>query len=229
MNKPNPALTRRIAAAAIVAAAYAALTLVLAPISYGPVQFRVSEALTVLPFFIPCTVWGLWAGCILANLYTGSVLDIVFGSLATLLAALLTARFGKKGNTVRTRLLACLMPVVFNAVIVGAVLTWGYGIQEFSDPIKSYGFNALTVGVGEIGVLYLIGYTLLRQLPKIKAFRDFAEKTNKRGTSFVSLYASAQPLAVSESILMIRNIFQKQNIISNIMNICNIKMTKLYY
>ena len=179
MNNPKPTLTRKLTAAAIVAAAYAALTIVLAPISYGAIQFRVSEALTVLPFFLPCTVWGLWIGCILANLYTGSVLDIVFGSLATLLAALLTARFGKKGNTVGNRLLGCLMPVLFNAVIVGAVLTWGYQIQSFPGPIASYAFNALTVGIGEAGVLYLIGYTLLRQLPKIRSFREFVEKVNQ--------------------------------------------------
>lgn len=179
MNNPKPNLTRKLTAAAIVAAAYAALTIVLAPISYGAIQFRVSEALTVLPFFLPCTVWGLWIGCILANLYTGSVLDIVFGSLATLLAALLTARFGRKGNTVRNRLLGCLMPVLFNAVIVGAVLTWGYQIQSFPGPIASYAFNALTVGIGEAGVLYLIGYTLLRQLPKIRSFREFVEKVNQ--------------------------------------------------
>ena len=178
MQKKSTVL--RIATAAVVAAAYAALTIALAPISYGALQFRVSEALTVLPFFMPCTIWGLWIGCILANLYTGSVVDIVFGSLATLLAALLTAAFGKKGNTVKNRLLGCLMPVVFNAVIVGAVLTWGYQIQEFSSPMASYGFNALTVGLGEAAVLYLIGYTLLRQLPKIKFFRDFFDRVNQK-------------------------------------------------
>ena len=93
MQKNNATL--RLAVSAVVAAAYAALTVALAPISYGAVQFRVSEALTVLPFLMPFTAWGLFAGCILANLYTGSVVDILFGSLATLLAALLTARFGK--------------------------------------------------------------------------------------------------------------------------------------
>ncbi len=177
MRKKNTTL--RIVTSAVIAAAYAALTVALAPISYGAVQFRVSEALTVLPFFMPCTAWGLWIGCLLANLYTGSILDILFGSLATLLAALLTARFGKKGNTVKSRLLGCLMPVLFNAVIVGAVLTWGYRIQEFSDPLASYGFNALTVGLGELGVLYLIGYTLLRQLPKFKFFREFVQRVNQ--------------------------------------------------
>ena len=178
MQKKSTVL--RIATAAVVAAAYAALTIALAPISYGALQFRVSEALTVLPFFMPCTIWGLWIGCILANLYTGTVADIVFGSLATLLAALCTAWFGKRGNTVKNRILGCLMPVVFNALVVGAVLTWGYQIQEFSDPLASFGFNALTVGLGEAGVLYLIGYTLLRQLPKIKLFREYVERVNRK-------------------------------------------------
>ena len=178
MQKKSTVL--RIATAAVVAAAYAALTIALAPISYGALQFRVSEALTVLPFFMPCTIWGLWIGCILANLYTGTVADIVFGSLATLLAALCTAWFGKRGNTVKNRILGCLMPVVFNALIVGAVLTWGYQIQEFSDPLASFGFNALTVGLGEAGVLYLIGYTLLLQLPKIKLFREYIERVNQK-------------------------------------------------
>ena len=179
MNNSNSALTRKLAASAVVAAAYAALTVVLAPISYGAVQFRVSEALTALPFFMPCTAWGLWIGCILANLYTGSVVDIVFGSLATLLAALLTARFGKRGNTIKNRLLGCLMPVLFNAAIVGAVLTWGYRIMPFPGPLASYGFNALTVGLGELGVMYLLGYTLLRQMPKFKFFREFVQRVNQ--------------------------------------------------
>ena len=175
--RKNTAL--RLTTAAIVAAAYAALTIALAPISYGAVQFRLSEALTVLPFFMPCTVWGLFVGCVLANLYTGSVVDIVFGSLATLFAAYFTSRFGKRGNTVKNRVLGCLMPVVFNAAIVGAVLTWGYRIQAFESPLASFGFNALTVGLGELGVLYLVGYTLLRQLPKIKFFREFVDRVNQ--------------------------------------------------
>ena len=179
MQKKNATL--RLAVSAFIAAAYAALTILLAPISYGAVQFRVSEAFTVLPFLMPGTVWGLAVGCVLANLYTGSVLDIVFGSLATLLAGLCTAWFGKRGNTVKNRLLGCLMPVLFNAVIVGAVLTWGYQIQAFDDPLKSYGFNALTVGLGELGVLYLIGYPLLRLLPGNKSIRRLVDKVNQKG------------------------------------------------
>ena len=173
MNKQNR--TRRLAVSAIAAAAYAVLTVLLAPISYGAVQFRVSEALTVLPFLIPSTVWGVTIGCVLANLYTGSVLDIVFGSLATLLAAVCTAYVGKKGNTVKTRLLGCLPPVLFNAVIVGAVLTWGYQIRPFTGALASYGFNALTVGLSELGVLYLLGYPLLKLLPRMKYFQEFVD------------------------------------------------------
>ena len=72
------------------------------------------------------------------------------------------------------------MPVVFNAVIVGAVLTWGYQLQQFPDnALASYGFNALTVGLGEAAVLVLIGYTLLRQLPKIKVIREFITRVNQ--------------------------------------------------
>ena len=118
MHKKN--ITLFLTVNAVIAALYAALTIALAPISYGPLQFRVSEVLTALPFLMPGSVLGIALGCVLANLYTGSILDIVFGSLATLLAGLATAWFGKKGNTVKNRVLGCFMPVVFNAVIVGA-------------------------------------------------------------------------------------------------------------
>ena len=179
MNKQKPGILTLVVPA-IIAAAYAALTVVLAPISYGPIQFRVSEALTILPFLMPGAVWGIFIGCVLANLFTGSVLDIVFGSLATLLAGLLTAWFGKKGNTVKYRLLGCLMPVLFNAVIVGAVLTWGYQFQEFpNDPLVSYGFNALTVGLGEAGVLFVLGFPLMRWLPRQRFFVKALENLRK--------------------------------------------------
>ena len=86
--------TRKLAAAAVTGAAYAALTMLLAPISYGAIQCRVSEVLCILPFFIPCTAWGLFAGCAIANLLSAAgIFDVVFGSLATLLAALCTAQF----------------------------------------------------------------------------------------------------------------------------------------
>ena len=104
MNK-NSNKIRVLCTAAVTGAAYAVMTIALAPISYGALQFRVSEVLCILPFFIPGTVWGLFAGCILANLLTGNIFDIIFGSLATLLAGLCTAAFGKRSQ--RTAQAAC--------------------------------------------------------------------------------------------------------------------------
>ena len=73
--------TRKLTAAAVTGAAYAALTMLLAPISYGAIQCRVSEVLCILPFFIPCTAWGLFAGCAIANLLSAAgIFDVVFGS-----------------------------------------------------------------------------------------------------------------------------------------------------
>ena len=101
---------QKLCRAAVIGALYAAVTLLLAPISYGNLQCRVSEALCILPWFFPETSWGLFVGCLLANLLGGNgPLDIIFGSLATLIACLITAR-------VKARGLALLPPVVVNAV-----------------------------------------------------------------------------------------------------------------
>ncbi len=161
--------------AALVGAAYAVLTMVLAPISYGALQFRLSETLCVLPFFIPSTAWGLFVGCAVANLLTGNVFDVVFGSLATLMAALCTAYIGKKGGH---KLLACLMPVLFNAVIIGIVITEAYnGLSIFKQP-EILALNCFQVGLGEAGVMFLVGCPLMVQLEKLKFFREFLLKIN---------------------------------------------------
>lgn len=175
--KQNPNTTWKLAMAALVGAVYAALTLVLAPISFGAVQFRVSEALCILPFFFPFTAQGLFLGCVLANLYTGNVFDIVFGSLATLLAALCTAAVGRRGRSMLSCVMACLMPVLFNAFIVGAVLTWAYDVRMVRDSaILSYAANAGCVGLGELVVLFVLGLPLMRWLPTQKFFRDQMNK-----------------------------------------------------
>lgn len=168
--------TRLLCAAAVVGAAYAVLTIALAPISYGAIQFRVSEALCILPFFLPGTAWGLFAGCIIANLLTGNIFDIIFGSLATLGAALCSAAIGKRGQGAGAAALACLMPVIFNAIVVGAVITAAYNGLNILSHFGVFAFNALTVGLGEAGVLYLIGYPLARYLPKKAFFQDFINK-----------------------------------------------------
>lgn len=170
--------TYAIAAAAITGAAYAALTVLLAPISYGPIQLRVSELLCVLPFFMPCSAWGLFAGCAVANLLTGNVLDIVFGSLATLFASLVTAQLGKQGSTAANRFLSCLTVVLTNAVVVGAVITGAYnGMGIFSHP-GAFALNAAQIALGEGAVMFIGGLPLMKYLPKLKVFRELVEKTN---------------------------------------------------
>lgn len=169
--------TRSIAAAAIIGALYAVLTMVLAPISYGAIQFRVSEALCILPYFLPSTAWGLFIGCAVANMLTGNVLDIVFGSLATLLAGLCTAHFGKKSHGPLPRIAACMMPVLFNALVVGAVITKAYnGLGVFSS-LPVFALNAAQVGLGEAAVMFFIGLPLMHYLPKKQFFREFVSKT----------------------------------------------------
>ena len=169
--------TRNLITAAIIGALYAVLTMVLAPISYGPVQFRVSEVLCILPFFMPCTSWGLFIGCIVANLMSAAgLLDVVFGSLATLITCVCIAQCGKMGNTLRARLLACFMPVIWNALIVGATLTVALaGLNPLED-IGAVAVYAGQVGLGELGVIYVIGLPLMTYLPKKRFFLEFVAK-----------------------------------------------------
>ena len=136
--------------ASIIAAVYAALTIMLAPISYGLMQVRISEALTVLPFFTPAAIPGLFVGCLISNIFTGNIIDIVLGSLATLLAALASYKLKKHP------VLVPLPPVLFNAVVVGSIL---YYIYSVGVPLWSC---MLWVGAGQLLACYLLGYPLLR-------------------------------------------------------------------
>lgn len=143
--------TRSLCLSAIIAALYAALTLLLAPISYGNIQCRVSEAFTVLPMVLPQSIPGLFVGCLIANIFspTPSIWDIVFGSLTTLIAACGTYALRKKP------VLAAACPIVANGVIVGLMLALLYGL-----PV------ALTMGevaIGELGAVFL-GMLLLTVL-----------------------------------------------------------------
>ena len=143
-----------LAVSAVVAAIYAALTYALAPISYGAVQFRISEALTLLPIFIPQAIPGLFVGCLLANLLGGfGPVDVIFGSLATLTAAICTYLLRKN------RYVAALPPVIINAIVVGIMLNVINGLELWS----SMGYVAL----GQIGAVYVLGLPLLKALEKI--------------------------------------------------------------
>ena len=148
--------TRSLCLSAIIAALYAALTLGFQAISYGAVQFRVSEAMTLLPVLFPEAIPGLTVGCLLSNLFNPmgtTVYDVVFGTLATLMAAVLT-------NRIRASLwIRALPPVICNAVIVGLVLTYAYGIDILW-------MNMLTVGLGEAVVCYVLGVPMVKLMEK---------------------------------------------------------------
>ena len=157
--------TRQLATAGIIAAIYAGLTLLLPIPQYGAVQLRVSEAMTVLPFLFPEAIPGLAVGCFLANLLGSPyVLDWVFGTLATLLAALWTSR-------VKNRYLAPLPPVICNAVIVGAEIAY-FSVLDGEAFLPAFGFNALTVGLGEAIACFVLGLPLLHWLSTTPALRN---------------------------------------------------------
>ena len=142
---------------AAIAAIYVVLTLVFAPISYGEVQVRVSEALTILPFFTPAAIPGLFIGCIIANATGGSViLDIVFGSIATLIGAFGTYKLRKN------RWLAPLPPIIANTVIVPLVLRYGYGVPLPLPMLMVF------IAIGEIISCYVMGELLLTVLLKYR-------------------------------------------------------------
>ena len=132
-----------LAQGAAVAALYVVLTLIFAPISFGSVQFRIAEILTILPLFTPAAVPGLFVGCLLGNILGGAIIwDIVFGSLATLIGAAL-------GYLLRfNRWLVPVPTVIANALIIPWVLRYGYGIQV---PIL---LQIAYVAAGDPGVLY---------------------------------------------------------------------------
>jgi len=154
--------TRSLVRGALIAAAYTVVAVALAPISFGAVQIRVSEALTLLPVLSPVATAGVTVGCLLTNTWgvaAGADLlgaaDIVLGTAATLIAALLTRRLRRRP------LLAALPPVLCNAVVVGAELTF---VETNAFPLGLFLINALQVGAGEAIACYALGLPLLRLL-----------------------------------------------------------------
>ena len=158
---------RQIALSGVIAAVYAVLSLFSSVfgIAYGPIQCRFSEALTVLPFFLPEAIPGLFVGCLVTNLMsTVGPLDLIFGSLATLLAALWTRRMPNKW-------LAPLPPVICNAVIIGAMIAW-YEVGFTEAFWGMFAFNALTVGIGEAIACYVLGLLLLQVVSRTPTLRN---------------------------------------------------------
>ena len=151
---------RQLTLAAAVAALYVVLSYLsnILNLTYGPVQLRFSEALTVLPFLCPVTTWGLSIGCVVTNILSPyGALDLIFGSLATLLAGLLTARCPSKW-------LAPLPPILCNFVIVGGLIA--YQQVGFTNAFPAaFLFNGGGVALGEALACYVLGMILLTVLP----------------------------------------------------------------
>lgn len=152
--------------AAVIAALYVVLCELFAPISFKNIQVRIAEALTILPYFTPAAIPGLFVGCILGNLLGGAIpLDIVCGSLATLAGAVCTWGIG---NLIREKHLNPAMkyllpvpPILANAIVVPFVLYYGY---EITIPIW---IQMLTVGGGEVIGCGVLGMLLLFALEKV--------------------------------------------------------------
>ncbi len=161
--------TNKLARIALIAALYAALSLALAPLSFGMMQVRVSEALTLLPVIMPGAIVGVTVGCFVTNLvgvFTGAnilgVLDVFFGTLATFCAAVCTYRL----RNVRAKglpLLAAVPPIVINAVVVGAQLTF-VTVGTFNATV--FLVQSLWVALGQFVACFVLGTWLVRFIEK---------------------------------------------------------------
>jgi len=148
--------------AAIIAALYAALTIVFLPISFGPVQLRVSEALTILPIFTPAAIPGLTLGCLISNTFSSyGLIDIIFGSFATLLASFF-AYYTRKIYFKNVPVLAPLGAVLFNAIIISGLIVY------VTKTPNLYGINLLQIGAGQTLACYGLGLPLWYALKKSK-------------------------------------------------------------
>ena len=155
-----------VAQAAMIAALYVVLTFIANTFGLAnyAIQVRISEALTILPYFTPAAIPGLVIGCLLSNILTGCILpDIIFGSIATLIGALGTYALRK------FKWCAPVTPILANALIVPLVLIYGYGfLLEGVSTVYCYGYYFITVGIGEIISCGILGMLLLLTLEKYK-------------------------------------------------------------
>ena len=169
---------QRLVRCAVIAAVYVVLCLVLAPFSYGAVQVRIAEALCLLPVFGAEYIIGVTLGCFLANLFGSTIIDVIFGTIATLLACLVTYRL----RNVRIKGLAIpasLPPVLFNAIIVGIEITLFFtDYTAMSAPVWLLCIsNGISVGIGELISCTILGVALVKLIESNTALkRIFTEK-----------------------------------------------------
>lgn len=169
MSTANKKSLNYIITGAIIAAAYVAITFItnIFGLNYGPIQFRVAEVMTILPVFTPAAIPGITLGCFIANTFSFNLLDMVFGTMATLTAALLTYLFRNikfKGLP----LLAMFPPVIINAVVIGAEIAVFYLEEGFSA--WGYLISGIEVGLGQLAVCYVLGIPFYLIVKKYNLF-----------------------------------------------------------
>lgn len=158
---------RKLAILGFVAAVYVVLTVMLGELSYSNIQFRISEALVLLCFYKKEYIYSMTAGCLIANIFSGMPLDIIFGTLATLIAVICVYKC-------KNLILASLFPVAVNAVIVGLELKFAYGLPLF--------LTMAQVAIGELVCVTILGVIIFKVLEKNKPFMKmicFGEGTDK--------------------------------------------------
>lgn len=174
--------TKRMVTISMIAALYTAICIALAPFSFGPIQVRVSEALTLLPIFSMAGVWGITLGCALSNLIgflTGAnilgIFDILFGTLATFLAALLTRKF-RNMRILGFPFISAIPPIIINALVIGAELS--FLLSSKNNFMATYMINCLYIAVGQFLSCFVLGIPLIRLLERtgtVKKYFDTIE------------------------------------------------------
>jgi len=164
-------LVRRICFIGVVGALYSVTTIILSPFGFGAIQVRISEALTLLALLNPEAIIAVSVGCAISN-FVGALMgvniigfmDVLFGTLATLMAAILTYKFRHKRYK-NLPLLSALWPVVINGIVIGAELAWVLATPETFW--ATYALIAFEIMIGEAIACYLIGIPLVMRLEKL--------------------------------------------------------------
>lgn len=162
-NQKRSFSATRLARAAVIAALYVVLTVAFQPLSYGAIQIRFSEALTILPLFMTEAIVGVSIGCLISNIFSFTPIDMVIGTLATLVAACLTRFISGKFKKPWLRFLTGgAFPILLNAITVPITLLLVTRSKEY------FLFNMLTVFWGEFAAVYVLGGILFFTILKIQ-------------------------------------------------------------
>lgn len=153
MNNTKKITVKQIVYIGFIAAIYFVLTTIFAPLSFGPIQVRISEILTLLPIMTPLAIPGTFLGCLISNIvFSGSILDIILGSLATLAAGICTYMLKKN------KFFAAGPPVIINAFVVAYIL--------MVTGAAPFWMTVFTVGVGQAISCYALGIPFITLLHK---------------------------------------------------------------